>query len=205
MRLPLPSVGWTCCSSMIDLRRAACSATRSRASKASRAWHGPSALRLHSWPPAGATCTAPPRSASTTTGWCSRASCTPTASPTALWRVRAARIVLATGAIERPLTFPDNDRPGVMSAHAALAYLHRHGVRVGDRVVVATNNSSAAGVARALAAAGAEVTLIDNRERRLLRRRCVAPQLAGVRRRMARRPAPGPHRRRHVARTPMRC
>ncbi len=84
--------------------------------------------------------------------------------PDTLWRVRADRIVLAGGAIERPLTFPDNDRPGVMSAHAALAYLNRYGVLVGDRVVVATNNSSAIGVARSLSAAGAQVTLVDSRE-----------------------------------------
>ena len=84
--------------------------------------------------------------------------------PDMLWRVRAERIVLATGAIERPLTFPDNDRPGVMSAHAALAYLNRFGVLVGERIVVATNNSSAVGVARALRAAGAQVTLVDSRE-----------------------------------------
>ncbi|MCL4744005.1 MAG: (2Fe-2S)-binding protein [Burkholderiaceae bacterium] len=88
----------------------------------------------------------------------------PLRGPDSLWRVRAKRIVLATGAIERPLTFPDNDRPGVMSAHAALAYLNRYGVLVGDRIVVATNNSSTTEVARSLIAAGAEVTLLDSRE-----------------------------------------
>ena len=36
-----------------------------------------------------------------------------------LWQVRAKRIVLATGAFERPLVFPDNDRPGIMLAEAA--------------------------------------------------------------------------------------
>jgi sarcosine oxidase, subunit alpha len=38
------------------------------------------------------------------------------------WHIRAKRIVLATGALERPLVFPDNDRPGVMLASAAAAY-----------------------------------------------------------------------------------
>ena len=38
-----------------------------------------------------------------------------------LWRIRAKRIVLATGAIERPPVFPDNDRPGLMLAGAAAA------------------------------------------------------------------------------------
>jgi sarcosine oxidase subunit alpha len=83
--------------------------------------------------------------------------------PEAHWRIRPKRIVLAAGAIERPLVFPDNDRPGVMSADAALFYLERHGVLVGRRIVVATNNSGALPVAAALAAAGASVTLADIR------------------------------------------
>ena len=43
-----------------------------------------------------------------------------------LWQVRAGAIVLATGALERPLVFPDNDRPGVMLAGAARHYLRQH-------------------------------------------------------------------------------
>src|SRR5439155_6766091 len=42
-----------------------------------------------------------------------------------LWQVRAQAIVLATGALERPIVFQDNDRPGIMLASAARAYLHR--------------------------------------------------------------------------------
>ncbi|TGV60764.1 sarcosine oxidase subunit alpha family protein, partial [Mesorhizobium sp. M2D.F.Ca.ET.160.01.1.1] len=78
--------------------------------------------------------------------------------PDTLWRVRPRRIVLATGAIERPLPFANNDLPGILSADAALAYLRRHAVLVGRRVVVATNNDSAYEVAEAIAEAGAEVT-----------------------------------------------
>ncbi len=48
--------------------------------------------------------------------------------PDTLWRVRARHIVVAAGAIERPLLFANNDRPGVMSADAALVYLQRYGV-----------------------------------------------------------------------------
>ena len=40
-----------------------------------------------------------------------------------LWQVRAREVVLATGAIERPLVFPGNDRPGIMLAGAARSYL----------------------------------------------------------------------------------
>ena len=80
-----------------------------------------------------------------------------------LWSVRARQVVLATGAFERPLVFPDNDRPGVMSASAVLHYLRQYAVLAGDSVVVATNNDSAYEVAVALCRAGAAVTLADVR------------------------------------------
>jgi sarcosine oxidase subunit alpha len=47
-----------------------------------------------------------------------------------LWHVRARRVVLATGATERPELFPDNDRPGTMLASAAAAYRLPPGVEV---------------------------------------------------------------------------
>lgn len=83
--------------------------------------------------------------------------------PDTLWQVRPARIVLAAGAIERPLPFSRNDLPGVMSAQAGLAYLRRYAVLPGERIVVATNNSTGAEVAQAMARAGATVTLVDRR------------------------------------------
>ncbi|CDX13661.1 Sarcosine oxidase, alpha subunit family [Mesorhizobium sp. ORS 3324] len=95
--------------------------------------------------------------------------------PDTLWRVRPRRIVLATGAIERPVPFANNDLPGILSADAALAYLRRHGVLVGQQIVVATNNDSAYEAATALAAAGASVTVVD------CRRDCGAQAGAGIR------------------------
>jgi sarcosine oxidase subunit alpha len=77
-----------------------------------------------------------------------------------LWHIRAHRIVVATGAIERPLVFTDNDRPGIMLAGAAETYLNRYGVAPGRRVVVFTNNDDAYGVAAALADAGVAVAAI---------------------------------------------
>ncbi len=85
---------------------------------------------------------------------------------TQLWRVRPDRIVLATGAIERPLPFANNDLPGVMSQDAALTYLRRYGVAAGRRIVVATNNGAAYETARALKAEGVEVAVIDYRTNR---------------------------------------
>jgi sarcosine oxidase subunit alpha len=83
--------------------------------------------------------------------------------PDVLWHVRPDRIVLATGAIERPLPFGNNDLPGIMSADAALAYLRRHAIVPGSRVAVMTNNDTAYEPATALARAGARVTVVDCR------------------------------------------
>ena len=74
-----------------------------------------------------------------------------------LWQVRARRVVLAAGAIERGLVFPGNDRPGVMLAEAARAYLHRYGVKVGSHIVVATADDSAYRAATDLHAAGVSI------------------------------------------------
>ena len=91
-------------------------------------------------------------------------------SPDRLWRVRPRRIVLAEGAVERPLPFAANDLPGVMSAEAALSYLRRQAVLPGLRIVVATNNSSTDEVAAAMTATGAEVTVVDARQGRRVAR-----------------------------------
>jgi sarcosine oxidase, subunit alpha len=77
-----------------------------------------------------------------------------------LWKVRAKQVVLATGAIERPLVFADNDRPGIMLADAARTYVNRYGVIPGKRAVVMTNNDSAYRAAIDLARAGAAVAAI---------------------------------------------
>ena len=74
-----------------------------------------------------------------------------------LWKVRARRVVLATGAVERPLVFPDNDRPGILLAGAVRTYLHRYAVAPGRRVALFTNNDSAYRTALDLLAAGVAV------------------------------------------------
>ena len=77
-----------------------------------------------------------------------------------LWRVRAKQVVLATGAIERPLVFADNDRPGIMMAAAASAYVRRYGVLPGRRAVLLTSNDGAYQAALDLADAGATVAAV---------------------------------------------
>ncbi len=80
------------------------------------------------------------------------------------WRIVAKRAVLAAGAIERPLAFPDNDRPGILLAGSLRAYLNRWGVVPGPRVAVFGNNDDAHRTARDLAAAGLRVAaMIDTR------------------------------------------
>ena len=82
-----------------------------------------------------------------------------------LWQMRAREVVLATGAIERPLVFPNNDRPGVMLADAARRYCRQYGVKVGERVVVATAHDGAYRAALDLRAAGVNVALIADLRR----------------------------------------
>jgi len=77
-----------------------------------------------------------------------------------LWRIFAGRVVLATGAIERPLVFPDNDRPGIMLASAVREFSHRYGLTLGDRVVFYTNNDSAWRTALELADSGVGVAAV---------------------------------------------
>ncbi|MCD9878672.1 sarcosine oxidase subunit delta family protein [Streptomyces guryensis] len=79
-------------------------------------------------------------------------------------RIRARRVVLATGAHERSLAFADNDRPGIMLAASARTHLHRHGVLPGRHAVVFTTNDSAYAAALDLAAAGVQIAaIVDTR------------------------------------------
>ncbi len=83
-----------------------------------------------------------------------------------LWQVRASRTVVAMGAFERPMLFPDNDRPGVMLASAVEHYATRYGVACGKRIVITTACDSGYRTAHALMAAGVEVVaIVDVRAR----------------------------------------
>ena len=82
-----------------------------------------------------------------------------------IWHVRAKRVVLAQGALERPLLFAGNDRPGVMLASAARTYAARYGVRPGRRAVVAGCDDHAYLTALALADVGVEIAaVLDTRD-----------------------------------------
>lgn len=81
-----------------------------------------------------------------------------------LWEVRARYVILATGAIERPLLFADNDRPGVVLTGAARSYAARYAARMGDRAVVTTNNDRGHEHALALKEMGIAIeAVVDSR------------------------------------------
>ena len=80
------------------------------------------------------------------------------------WRIQAKHTVLAAGALERPVAFQNNDRPGIMTAGAVRAYLNRWGVSPGKQVTVFGNNDDAHRTARDLHTAGVHIAaLIDSR------------------------------------------
>ena len=81
-----------------------------------------------------------------------------------LWRIVAKQAVMATGALERPVAFANNDRPGILLASAGQSYLNRYGVVPGQKVTVFANNDHARSVARQLKAEGVNVVaLLDSR------------------------------------------
>lgn len=82
-----------------------------------------------------------------------------------LWHVRARRIVVATGAQERPIVFADNDRPGIMLAGAVRAYVNRFAVLPGREAVVFTSDDTGYATALELARVGARtVAVVDSRD-----------------------------------------
>ncbi len=82
-----------------------------------------------------------------------------------LWRIRAGEVILAQGAIERPLVFDGNDTPGVMLSSAAKTYANRYGVSVGKSVALMASHDSGWHDVFALAKAGVGIAaIIDVRE-----------------------------------------
>jgi sarcosine oxidase subunit alpha len=76
------------------------------------------------------------------------------------WTITAKDVVLATGALERPIVFPGNDRPGILLAGAAARYAAEFGALPGRRIAIFTNNDSAYEAAALLRSAGAEIAVI---------------------------------------------
>ena len=82
-----------------------------------------------------------------------------------LWKVRAKKVILATGAIERTMIFDCNDKPGIMLSSAVKKYLNHYAVKCGNNAVIFTNNDDAYETALSLHDKGVRVnTIIDIRD-----------------------------------------
>ena len=82
-----------------------------------------------------------------------------------LLKIRAKKVILATGALERPLIFNNNDRPGIILSSAIKKYNNFYGVACGTKTIFFTNNDSAYESALALHNKGLNVeAVIDIRE-----------------------------------------
>jgi sarcosine oxidase, subunit alpha len=84
-----------------------------------------------------------------------------------LYRVRARRIVVATGTIEQPLVFPGNDLVGVVLPNAVRQLVQQWSVKPGERAVVITADDRGLEAAETLGEAGTDVArVVDLRERK---------------------------------------
>ena len=81
------------------------------------------------------------------------------------WTIRAKHIIVGAGALERHISFNNNDIPGVMTVNASKHYLNRYGVLTGQDIVITTNNDSVYPTAQLLFQAGAKVTVLDARKK----------------------------------------
>ena len=88
------------------------------------------------------------------------------------WRIVAKNSILAAGAIERAIAFPNNDRPGIMAASAVRTYLNRFGVSPGKSIALFCNNNSAHNTAKDLLESGINVAALLIVVRTVKRFRC---------------------------------
>ena len=77
-----------------------------------------------------------------------------------LWRIYTKQTILAAGAIERPIAFENNDRPGIMLGSALRSYANRYGAAVDQRVAVFTNNDEGHRTAADLMAKGVKIAAV---------------------------------------------
>ena len=83
-----------------------------------------------------------------------------------LLKIRAKKVITATGSLERPMIFDNNDRPGILLSSAIKRYIDFFGVACGEKNILFTNNDSAYETAISLIQKGINVeAIIDNREK----------------------------------------
>ena len=77
-----------------------------------------------------------------------------------LWKIRAKKVIIASGSIERPLIFSNNDRPGIILSSSIKKYIDYYGVKTGENISLFTNNDSAYETAISLYKSGVKVNVI---------------------------------------------
>ncbi len=77
-----------------------------------------------------------------------------------LWHFRAGRVILATGAHERPIVFGNNDLPGILLANAACTYATQYGVSLGKVGIAFVNNDQGLSLALDTHEAARNIALI---------------------------------------------
>ena len=83
-----------------------------------------------------------------------------------IWKIRAKKVILATGSFERPLVFDNNDRPGIFLANSAKQYMEKYNVKLGKKTVIFTNNNSAYQTANFMFNSGIPIEcVVDIREK----------------------------------------
>ena len=81
------------------------------------------------------------------------------------WKIYTKHCILASGAIERSISFPHNDRPGVILSGSLRTYANRFGAHYGQKIAVYTNNDDGWRTADDLKNIGLEVqAIIDTRK-----------------------------------------
>ena len=82
-----------------------------------------------------------------------------------LLKIRAKKVITATGSLERPLIFDNNDRPGILLSSAIEKYANLYGVACGEKNVLFTNNDSAYETAISLYQKGINIDAIIDTKR----------------------------------------
>jgi len=83
-----------------------------------------------------------------------------------LWKIRAKKVIIATGAMERPLIFNNNDRPGIILSSSIKKYIDYYGVKCGQKISLFTNNDTAYETAISLSKSGVTInSVIDIRDK----------------------------------------
>jgi len=78
--------------------------------------------------------------------------------------IRAGEVIVSTGSIERPISFGNNDRPGIFLSSAAREYMKVYETLVGKKPIIFTNNDSAYATALEFLRNDIKPIIVDTRD-----------------------------------------